>query len=49
MNDGGHGTSAAFGPLLEQRGAVGALPAAIAASTWGLVVGCLIGGLWAGV
>lgn len=41
---GGHGTSAAFGPLLEQRGAVGALPAAIAASTWGLVVGCLIGG-----
>ena len=41
---GGHGTSAAFGPLLEQAGAVGALPAAIAASTWGLVFGCLIGG-----
>lgn len=41
---GGHGTSAAFGPLLEQLGAVGALPAAIASSTWGLVFGSLIGG-----
>lgn len=41
---GGHGTSAAFGPILEQAGAVGALPAAIAASTFGLVAGCLIGG-----
>ena len=41
---GGHGTSAAFGPLLEQAGAVGALPAAIAASTYGLVAGCVIGG-----
>ncbi|MDA7418931.1 sodium/glutamate symporter [Xenophilus arseniciresistens] len=41
---GGHGTSAAFGPLLEQAGALGALPAAIAASTYGLVAGCVIGG-----
>ena len=41
---GGHGTSAAFGQLLEQAGAVGALPAAIAAATYGLVAGCLIGG-----
>lgn len=41
---GGHGTSAAFGPLLESKGAIGALPAAIAASTWGLVFGCIIGG-----
>lgn len=41
---GGHGTSAAFGPLLEEHGAVGALPAAIAAATWGLVAGCIIGG-----
>lgn len=41
---GGHGTSAAFGPLLEQAGAVGALPAAIAAATYGLVAGCMIGG-----
>jgi len=41
---GGHGTSAAFGPILEHAGAIGAMPAAIAASTWGLVFGCLIGG-----
>jgi ESS family glutamate:Na+ symporter len=41
---GGHGTSAAFGPVLEQAGAFGALPAAMAASTWGLVFGSLIGG-----
>ncbi|MEZ5607053.1 MAG: sodium/glutamate symporter [Burkholderiaceae bacterium] len=41
---GGHGTAAAFGPLLEQAGAVGALPAAIAAATYGLVAGCVIGG-----
>lgn len=41
---GGHGTSAAFGPLLEQAGALGALPAAIAAATYGLVAGCVIGG-----
>ena len=41
---GGHGTSAAFGPLLEQKGAVGALPASLAAATWGLVAGSMIGG-----
>ena len=41
---GGHGTSAAFGPIMEAAGAIGALPAAIAASTWGLVFGCVIGG-----
>ncbi len=41
---GGHGTAAAFGPLMEQAGAVGALPASIAAATWGLVAGCAIGG-----
>lgn len=41
---GGHGTSAAFGPLFEEYGAVGALPAAIAAATWGLVAGSIIGG-----
>ena len=41
---GGHGTAAAFGPLLEQAGAVGALPAAIAAATYGLVAGCVVGG-----
>lgn len=41
---GGHGTSGAFGPILEGLGVTGALPAAMAASTWGLVFGCLIGG-----
>jgi len=41
---GGHGTAAAFGPLLEEAGAIGALPAAIAAATYGLVAGCVIGG-----
>ena len=41
---GGHGTAAAFGPLMEQAGAVGALPAAIAAATYGLVAGCVVGG-----
>ncbi|MEZ2722334.1 sodium/glutamate symporter [Paenalcaligenes hominis] len=41
---GGHGTAAAFAPLLEQKGVVGAMPAAIAAATWGLVAGCVIGG-----
>lgn len=41
---GGHGTAAAFAPVLEQKGLVGAMPAAIAAATWGLVAGCVIGG-----
>ena len=41
---GGHGTSGAFGPLLEQAGAQGALAVAIASATYGLVAGCLIGG-----
>lgn len=41
---GGHGTAAAFAPLLEAKGVIGALPASIAAATWGLVAGCIIGG-----
>lgn len=41
---GGHGTSGAFGPLLEQGGATGALSVAMASATFGLVAGCLIGG-----
>ncbi len=41
---GGVGTSAAFGPLMEQAGAAGALPVAIAAATYGLVAGCVVGG-----
>ncbi len=41
---GGHGTSGAFGPLLEQAGATGAMTVAIACATFGLVAGCMIGG-----
>ncbi|MGX6592251.1 sodium/glutamate symporter [Cetobacterium ceti] len=41
---GGHGTSGAFGPVLEAAGAHGALSVAIASATFGLVAGCMIGG-----
>ena len=42
---GGPGTAAAFGPLLEQNGgAAGAATVAMAAATFGLVVGSLTGG-----
>lgn len=41
---GGHGTSAAFGPVLESNGAMGATTVAIAAATYGLISGSLIGG-----
>lgn len=41
---GGHGTSGAFGPVLEAAGAHGAMSVAIASATFGLVAGCLIGG-----
>lgn len=41
---GGHGTSGAFGPVLEAAGAVGATSVAVAAATFGLVAGCMIGG-----
>jgi ESS family glutamate:Na+ symporter len=42
---GGHGTGAAFGKLLEdQYGFAGAVPLAMAAATFGLVSGGLIGG-----
>lgn len=41
---GGHGTSGAFGPYLEELGASGALVVALASATYGLVAGCLIGG-----
>ena len=41
---GGHGTSGAFGPYLEERGVSGATVVAIASATYGLVAGCLIGG-----
>lgn len=41
---GGHGTSGAFGPVLEEFGATGGLSVSIAAATYGLIAGCLIGG-----
>ncbi|MEG0773789.1 sodium/glutamate symporter [Clostridium sp.] len=41
---GGLGTSGAFGPVFEKAGAAGATTVAIAAATFGLVVGSMIGG-----
>lgn len=41
---GGHGTSASFGPLMEEAGAVGANAVAVAAATFGLVAGSMMGG-----
>lgn len=42
---GGHGTSGSFGPLLEQTyGISGALTVALAAATYGLVSGSMMGG-----
>lgn len=41
---GGHGTAAAFGPLIEAMGVPHAETASYAAATYGLVAGCMIGG-----
>lgn len=41
---GGHGNAASFGPLAAEAGGVGAAEVAIAAATFGLISGCLIGG-----
>lgn len=41
---GGHGTSAAFGPLLVDHGLEAGLTVSIASATFGLVAGCMIGG-----
>ena len=41
---GGHGTSGAFGPYLEDLGATGATVVAVASATYCLIAGCLIGG-----
>lgn len=41
---GGHGSSGAFGPLLEAQGLNGALSIAMACATFGLVAGSIIGG-----
>ncbi len=42
--EGGHGAAAAFGPTAEELGADGATAVAIAAATFGLVAGSLLGG-----
>ncbi len=41
---GGHGTAGAFGPFIENSGVAGANSIAIAAATFGLVAGSMIGG-----
>lgn len=41
---GGHGNAAAFGPVAEAAGVTGAVSVSIAAATFGLVAGSLIGG-----
>lgn len=41
---GGHGTSGAFGPVLENAGVKGAFSVAIASATYGLIAGSLVGG-----
>jgi len=41
---GGHGTGLAFGPLFEEMGMSGATSLAVAAATFGLVAGGLLGG-----
>lgn len=42
--EGGHGAAAAFGPTAEAMGHVGATTVAVAAATFGLIAGGLIGG-----
>lgn len=41
---GGHGTAAAWGPELEKAGAMGAEAIAVAAATFGLIAGSMMGG-----
>ena len=41
---GGHGNAAAFAPLAVAAGAPAALEVALAAATFGLIAGCLVGG-----
>ncbi|MCT4621157.1 MAG: sodium/glutamate symporter [Marinisporobacter sp.] len=41
---GGHGTSGAFAPLFEDKGAIGATTVAMASATFGLIVGSMLGG-----
>lgn len=41
---GGHGSAGAFGPFLEDNGVAGATTVAIAAATYGLIAGSIMGG-----
>ena len=41
---GGHGTAGSFGPFLEDLGVANATTVAVAAATYGLIAGCMIGG-----
>ncbi|NME35368.1 MULTISPECIES: sodium/glutamate symporter [Fusobacterium] len=41
---GGHGNAASFAPIAEKMGATGAVEVAIAAATFGLISGCIVGG-----
>lgn len=41
---GGHGNAASFGPQAVAAGGVGALEVAVAAATFGLISGCMLGG-----
>ena len=41
---GGHGTAGSFGPFLEDLGVANATTVAVAAATYGLIAGCVIGG-----
>ena len=41
---GGHGNAASFGPIAAEMGGVGAVEVAVAAATFGLISGCMIGG-----
>ena len=41
---GGHGNAASFGPIAAEMGGTGAVEVAVAAATFGLISGCLIGG-----
>jgi len=41
---GGHATAASFAPVFEAEGVVGAEAVGIASATFGLVMGCMIGG-----
>lgn len=41
---GGHGNASSFAPITQQMGGTGAIEVSIAAATFGLIAGCLMGG-----